>query len=99
MFFQLSEDPPTSLCQTLISADIVAYYNVVSRINNMMDVPSVAIADVLFPKNVEAMATTGTEKVRYYFERMVGTIISILAPGKPPDLFCTPPFYQDPGGK
>jgi lipopolysaccharide exporter len=53
---------------TLISADIVAYYNVVSRINNMMDVPSIAIADVLFPKNVEAMATSGTEKVRYYFE-------------------------------
>lgn len=65
---------------TLISADIVAYYNVVSRINNMMDVPSIAIADVLFPKNVEAMATAGTEKVRYYFERMVGTIVSILAP-------------------
>ena len=64
----------------LISADIVAYYNVVTRINNMMDVPSIAIADVLFPKNVEAMATSGTEKVRYYFERMVGTIISILAP-------------------
>jgi lipopolysaccharide exporter len=64
----------------LISADVVAYYNVVSRINNMMDVPSIAIADVLFPKNVEAMATSGPDKVRYYFERMVGTIISILAP-------------------
>jgi lipopolysaccharide exporter len=64
----------------IISADVVAYYNVVARINNMMDVPSIAIADVLFPKNVEAMATSGTEKVRYYFERMVGTIISILAP-------------------
>jgi O-antigen/teichoic acid export membrane protein len=64
----------------LISANVVAYYNVVSRINNMMDVPSIAIADVLFPKNVEAMATSGTDKVRYYFERMVGTIISILAP-------------------
>jgi lipopolysaccharide exporter len=64
----------------LISADVVAYYNVVSRINNMMDVPSVAIADVLFPKNVEAMANSGTDKVRYYFERMTGTIISILAP-------------------
>ncbi len=64
----------------LISADVVAYYNVVSRINNMMDVPSIAIADVLFPKNVEAMATSGTDKVRYYFERMVGTIVSILAP-------------------
>jgi len=64
----------------LISANVVAYYNVVSRINNMMDVPSIAIADVLFPKNVEAMANSGIEKVRYYFERMVGTIISILAP-------------------
>ena len=64
----------------LISADVVAYYNVVSRINNMMDVPSIAIADVLFPKNVEAMATFGTDKVRYYFERMVGTIISVLVP-------------------
>ena len=64
----------------LISADVVAYYNIVSRINNMMDVPSIAIADVLFPKNVEAMATSGPDKVRYYFERMVGTIVSILAP-------------------
>jgi lipopolysaccharide exporter len=64
----------------LISADVVAYYNVVSRINNMMDVPSLAIADVLFPKNVEAMATSGEEKVRYYFERMVGTILSVLIP-------------------
>jgi len=64
----------------LISAEVVAYYNVVSRINNMMDVPSMAVADVLFPKNVEAMSQSGTEKVRYYYERMVGTIISILAP-------------------
>jgi len=64
----------------LISAEVVAYYNVVSRINNMMDVPSMAVADVLFPKNVEAMALSGTEKVRYYVERMIGTIISILAP-------------------
>jgi lipopolysaccharide exporter len=62
------------------SEAIVAYYNVVSRINNLMDVPSMAVADVLFPKNVEAMSHSGTEKVRYYFERMVGSIISILAP-------------------
>ena len=64
----------------LISANVVAYYNIVARINNMMDVPSFAIADVLFPKNVEAMVTSGPDKVRYYFERMVGTIVSILAP-------------------
>ena len=45
-----------------------------------MDAPSMAIADVLFPKNVEAMANSGTDKVRYYFERMLGSIISVLAP-------------------
>ena len=59
---------------------VVAYYNIVSRISTMIDVPSVAVADVLFPKNVEAMAANGTDKVRYYFERMVGTIMSILLP-------------------
>ncbi len=62
------------------SEAIVAYYNVVSRIYNLMDAPSMAIADVLFPKNVEAMANSGTDKVRYYFERMLGSIISVLAP-------------------
>lgn len=64
----------------LISSEVVAYYNVVSRINNMMDVPSVAVADVLFPKNVEAVANSGEEKVKYYFERTVGNIISIIVP-------------------
>ncbi len=62
------------------SEAIVAYYNIVSRVNNLIDVPSNAVADVLFPKNVEAMANSGTDKVKYYFERMVGSIISILAP-------------------
>ena len=32
-----------------------------------MDVPSIAIADVLFPKNVEAMATSGDRKSAVLF--------------------------------
>ncbi len=80
VFSALGRSADQFISAGLISADVVAYYNVVSRINNMMDVPSIAIADVLFPKNVEAMATSGTDRVRYYFERMVGTIVSILAP-------------------
>ncbi|HZK63591.1 MAG TPA: oligosaccharide flippase family protein [Puia sp.] len=76
----------------LISADVVAYYNVVARINNMMDVPSLAVADVLFPKNVQAMAISGEEKVKYYFERMVGTIISIVAPVSLL-IFCVPHLF------
>jgi lipopolysaccharide exporter len=80
VFAALGRSADQFISAGFISADVVAYYNVVARINNVMDVPSIAIADVLFPKNVEAMVTSGTEKVRYYFERMVGSIISILAP-------------------
>jgi len=58
----------------------VAYYNVVSRINTMMDVPSLAAADVLFPKSVETLETDGLGKVKYYFERMIATILALIVP-------------------
>jgi lipopolysaccharide exporter len=58
----------------------VSYYNVAARINNMMDVPTLATADVLFPKNVETLETDGLGKVKYYFERMIGTIMAIVVP-------------------
>lgn len=58
----------------------VSYYNTVARINNMIDVPSLAAADVLFPKNVESIEEHGLAKVKYYFERMVGTILAVILP-------------------
>lgn len=58
----------------------VANYNLAARINNMMDVPSLAAADVLFPKNVTALEESGIEKVKYYFEKMVGTILAVIVP-------------------
>jgi lipopolysaccharide exporter len=58
----------------------VSYYNVSARINNMIDVPTLATADVLFPKNVETLETDGLGKVKYYFERMIGTIMALVVP-------------------
>jgi O-antigen/teichoic acid export membrane protein len=58
----------------------VSYYNVVSRVNNLVDVPSVAVSDVLFPKNVQAIQMEGMGKVKYYFERMVALLISFILP-------------------
>jgi O-antigen/teichoic acid export membrane protein len=58
----------------------VAYYNTVARINNMVDVPSLAAADVLYPKNVEALEKEGIEKVKYYFEQVIGTILAFIVP-------------------
>ncbi len=58
----------------------VAYYNTVARINNMVDVPSLAAADVLFPKNVQTLENEGIGKVKYYFEKMVGTLLAVIIP-------------------
>jgi lipopolysaccharide exporter len=61
------------------SAD-VAYYNTALRINNLLDTPSYAAADILFPKSARASVEEGIEKVRYLFERMVGILLSFSAP-------------------
>jgi lipopolysaccharide exporter len=58
----------------------VSYYNASARINNMIDVPALAAADVMFPKNVETLETDGLGKVKYYFERMMGTILALVVP-------------------
>jgi lipopolysaccharide exporter len=60
--------------------NFVAYYNTVARINNMVDVPSLAAADVLYPKNVETLENEGMEKVKYYFEQVTGTILAFIVP-------------------
>ena len=69
-----------SILDPVQGKNYVSYYNVVSRINTMMDVPTLAVADVLFPKNVEAMETDGLVKVKYYFERMIATILAMIVP-------------------
>jgi O-antigen/teichoic acid export membrane protein len=58
----------------------VSYYSVVARITGLLDFPFMAVADVLFPKNAQAMATEGPAKVKYYFERMVGILTALILP-------------------
>lgn len=69
-----------AIADPLLGKRYVSYYNAVARINNLIDMPSVAVADVLFPKNVQALEDEGINKVKYYFERMVGSIISLVLP-------------------
>ena len=83
LFSNISRSLDHFLTASLLGArgiQYVAYYNTVARINNMIDVPSLAAADVLFPKNVETLEKEGLQKVKYYFERMVGTILALIIP-------------------
>ena len=69
---------------------LVSYYNMVLRISGILDVPFMAAADVLFPKNAQAISLEGHEKVKYYFERSVGTLTALIVPGSIL-IFCTAP--------
>jgi O-antigen/teichoic acid export membrane protein len=63
-----------------ISNSAVAYYNAASRINGLVDIPSYAAADIIFPKTAKAIVEDGNEKVKYLYERMVGILLSFTTP-------------------
>jgi O-antigen/teichoic acid export membrane protein len=58
----------------------VAYYNAASRISQLIDVPSYAAADILFPKASMASIEEGPGKVRYLYERMVAALLCFTVP-------------------
>lgn len=65
---------------TFMSSSYVAYYNVALRINQFIDVPSYAAAQILFPKTAQASVQEGNEKVKYFYERIVGILLSFTTP-------------------
>lgn len=65
---------------TFMTSSVVADYNAALRINSLLDIPSYAAADIIFPKSARASVEEGVEKVRYLFERMVGILLSFSTP-------------------
>ena len=63
-----------------MSVSSVAYYNAGTRLNNFIDVPSYAAGEILFPKMSRASAEEGIDKVKYFYERMVSILLSIIIP-------------------
>jgi len=63
-----------------ISVASVSYYNAASRINALVDIPSYAAADILFPKVSQASHEEGMNKVKYLYEKMVSILISFTTP-------------------
>ena len=64
----------------LIAPGSVGFYSVPSRISGLIDIPSYAAADILFPKASRASVDEGKEKVKYLFERMVAILMAFTIP-------------------
>jgi O-antigen/teichoic acid export membrane protein len=58
----------------------VASYNAASRINQLVDIPSYAASEILFPKASQASVEEGPSKVKYLYERMVAILLSFTIP-------------------
>jgi O-antigen/teichoic acid export membrane protein len=68
------------MASKFINPTAVAYYNAANRINGLIDIPSYAAADIIFPKTSRASVEEGKERVKYLFERMVAVLLAFTIP-------------------
>lgn len=65
---------------SMVSTASVAIYNATGRITNLINVPSVTVTSVLFPRSAQVMATEGKEAVKILYEKSVGAILGVVLP-------------------
>lgn len=63
-----------------LSPTSVAYYGTASRINLLVDIPSYAASEIIFPKTAKASVMEGKQKVKYLYERMVAILLCFTIP-------------------
>jgi len=80
MVANVSQNLDQLMIGKFIAPASVAYYNVASRINLLVDIPSFAAAEVLFPKASMASTEEGKERVRYLYEKMVAVLLAFTLP-------------------
>jgi O-antigen/teichoic acid export membrane protein len=56
-------------------------FNVAVKIVNLIDIPTSAVANIVFPQSAMRMQTEGRDAIKYLYEKSVGTILAILIPG------------------
>ena len=70
-----------ALLPTPIAAASVALYDVCIRINNLLEVPTQSIAQVVFPQGAKTAAEGTKEEIKELYERAVGGILALVIPG------------------
>lgn len=56
-------------------------FNIAVRITNLIDIPTNAMATIVFPQSAKRMASDGESAVKYLYEKSVGITLGILLPG------------------
>jgi lipopolysaccharide exporter len=73
----------------LLSTAASGAFNIAVRITNLIDIPTSAVATIVFPQSAKRMESQGKEAIKYLYEKSVGTILAILVPGLIVLYFCS----------
>jgi len=64
----------------LVSPVSAGIYNIAVRITNMINVPTNAMATIVFPQSARRLEDQGDWAVKYLYEKSVGTVLAMLLP-------------------
>lgn len=64
----------------MLSPASSASFGTAVRITNLINVPTDAVATIVFPQSAKRMHTEGKDAIKYLYEKSVGTILAILIP-------------------
>ena len=65
----------------LLSPAAAGSFNIAVRITNLIEIPTNAVATIVFPQSAKRLEAEGVEAVKYLYEKSVGVILAILIPG------------------
>ena len=65
---------------SLVSATSAGIYNIAVRVTNMINIPTNAMATIVFPQSARRLENFGDVGVKSLYEKSVGTVLAMLFP-------------------
>lgn len=69
-----------SMLGAMISFEAIAIYEVAIRITNLVDIPAISIASVVYPQSAKNSIVKGKEGIRDLYEKSVAAILGLIIP-------------------
>ncbi|MEJ2880817.1 flippase [Pedobacter sp. GR22-6] len=64
----------------IISPAASGSFNIAVRVTNLIDIPTNAVATIVFPQSAKRIETEGKQAIKYLYEKSVGTILAMVIP-------------------
>ena len=69
-----------SMLGAMVSMDAIAIYEVAIRITNLVDIPAISIAAIVFPQSAKNSLKEGKDGIKELYEKSVAAILGMIIP-------------------